>query len=62
MTEATGLATLLGAITQVLQMVITSVGSLVTMVMANGNEILLLPWLLGLIAFAVGVFMHFARA
>lgn len=56
------MASLLASITTVLTTVITSVTSLVGMVTASGNEILLLPWLLGLIAFAVGVFMHFARA
>lgn len=56
------LSGILSLVGTVLGSVISWVSQLVTMVLAKGNEILLLPLLLTFIAFAIGVFFHFVRS
>lgn len=54
-----GILTLVGTI---LTSVIGWVGQIVGMVMASGNELLFLPFGLTLIAFSIGIFMHFVKS
>lgn len=61
-TAVAGLSGILSMVTQVLTSVISWIGQLVGMVLAEGHEILLLPLLLTFIAFAIGVFFHFVRS
>lgn len=56
------LSGILSLVGTVLGSVISWVSKLVTMVLTEGNEILLLPLLLTFIAFAIGVFFHFVRS
>lgn len=61
-TTVTGLAALLALVGQILTSVIDWVGDIVGMVMTTGNELLFLPFGLTLIAFSIGIFMHFVKS
>lgn len=61
-TTVTGLAALLALVGQILTSVIDWVGDIVGMVMTSGNELLFLPFGLTLIAFSIGIFMHFVKS